>query len=300
MTKIETIIGGIYPKSDDLRLAIGRWERGVIDSRKIESDIVFHTEKFDSLAEGVVHTEPLYNWYDIFRPLISLIDGANLGPLTRFEETNTFYRIPEFEQEVSFDKDPFVYQEIKDSPPLPIFKGSQESILFFPGPLTVAQYSRFNSGISRMNFIEKITEIMSAIAKASGKSELFLMERVPLRDGYSRLIEEYFNPGQVYLFTSERMKSSYFEGQKGKFRSIITDPNRENIEISRKFSVTPGVKIIESHNTRIEEEEHVKSVVSGYDVDRIFVTPDDYLDFLPRKVADRKLELLQKVGEIDE
>ena len=40
------------------------------------------------------YTDPLFNWQDIFRPLVASIDGISLGPLTRYFETNTFYRKP--------------------------------------------------------------------------------------------------------------------------------------------------------------------------------------------------------------
>lgn len=37
---------------------------------------------------------PMNRWLDLFRPFTQIVDGLEAGPLTRFAETNTFFRAP--------------------------------------------------------------------------------------------------------------------------------------------------------------------------------------------------------------
>ena len=43
----------------------------------------------DLLADGMLR------WQDVFRPLVEAADGLEKGALTRFLDTNTFYRAPQ-------------------------------------------------------------------------------------------------------------------------------------------------------------------------------------------------------------
>lgn len=298
MTKIESVIGGIFPKPEELRMLIGRWERGIINSTELENNIVKKTEEFDLLAEGITHTEPLYNWYDIFRPIVSIIKGVNLGPLTRFEETNTFYRIPEFKGQYEIGRSPLNFQEIGDSLPLPIFKGSKKSVLFAPGPLTMLRFSKIQNSANDEYFLESIMKFYSSLFGFYDRSlDIFLMERVQLTDDYSSIIKKFIDLGRIYLFTSGEIKETNFSIEDGKFKSIITNFDRNQVEISNKYSKIPGVKLIEAHNTRLENEENIKRQVEGLDLDRVIVATNDYLDFLPNKIAEKKVQILRRIGE---
>ena len=57
--------------------------------RDIEAFVRVQQEAgFDLLADGMLR------WQDLFRPLLEASDGLEPGPLTRFLDTNTFYRAP--------------------------------------------------------------------------------------------------------------------------------------------------------------------------------------------------------------
>lgn len=94
--QIDKLVYGIYPKTNELRLHIGRWEKGKIPDATLNENIESEKAMFyDLLKEGSIeHTDPLFNWYDILRPVSLIVDGIDLGPLTRFKETNSFYRMP--------------------------------------------------------------------------------------------------------------------------------------------------------------------------------------------------------------
>ncbi len=298
MVKIESLVGGIFPKSDELRLLIGRWERNLIKTDELESHIIRETDKFDKIAEGIIHTEPLYNWYDIFRPVASLFDGVNIGPLTRFEETNTFYRIPEFSDSYEIKKSPLDFSDIKDNLPFPLFKGSEKSVLFIPGPLTMTKFSRIPLKMKEEEFTESIARNYALLLDYyEDDREIFLMERVPLCDNYSKIISKYIDTGRIYLFTSGDLKDENFSDKTIKFKAIITNLNEHNIEIAEKFSTVLGIKIIDAHNTKVENEIYIANIIKNLSLNKVIISPNDYLDFLPRKIAERKIELMYKIGE---
>ena len=88
---------GIYPRSEALVQATrdldrGRTSQAAVD-QQVESDLaqLISTQQsagLDLLADGMLR------WQDVFRPIVEAADGLEKGALTRFLDTNTFYRAP--------------------------------------------------------------------------------------------------------------------------------------------------------------------------------------------------------------
>jgi 5-methyltetrahydropteroyltriglutamate--homocysteine methyltransferase len=88
---------GIYPRSEALVQATrdldrGRTTREAVDEqiRKDREELIAVQQQagLDLLADGML------TWQDLFRPLLEASDGLEPGALTRFLDTNTFYRAP--------------------------------------------------------------------------------------------------------------------------------------------------------------------------------------------------------------
>jgi 5-methyltetrahydropteroyltriglutamate--homocysteine methyltransferase len=94
---LQALCPGIYPRSEALVQATRDLDRGrttieAVD-RHVEADLeqlvaVQGEAGFDLLADGMLR------WQDLFRPLVEATEGLEPGPLTRFLDTNTFYRAP--------------------------------------------------------------------------------------------------------------------------------------------------------------------------------------------------------------
>jgi len=94
---LQAFAPGIYPRSEALVQATrdldrGRTTPGAVDEQ-VERDLaelvsVQQQAGLDLLADGMLR------WQDVFRPLVEASDGLELGALTRFLDTNTFYRAP--------------------------------------------------------------------------------------------------------------------------------------------------------------------------------------------------------------
>ncbi|QYJ17043.1 5-methyltetrahydropteroyltriglutamate-- homocysteine methyltransferase [Rubrobacter xylanophilus DSM 9941] len=97
MPEIKAYAPGIYPRSEELVQATrdldrGRTTREAVERRRREDLVALLQAQeeagLDYLSDG------LLAWQDIFRPFCEAARGLEPGPLTRFLNTNTFYRAP--------------------------------------------------------------------------------------------------------------------------------------------------------------------------------------------------------------
>jgi 5-methyltetrahydropteroyltriglutamate--homocysteine methyltransferase len=97
VAELQAFAPGIYPRSEALVQATrdvdrGRTTQEAVDEQ-VERDLaalvsVQQSAALDLLADGMLR------WQDHFRPLLEAAEGLETGPLTRFLDTNTFYRAP--------------------------------------------------------------------------------------------------------------------------------------------------------------------------------------------------------------
>jgi 5-methyltetrahydropteroyltriglutamate--homocysteine methyltransferase len=103
LPEIRAYAPGIYARSEELVQATRDLDRGRTTEEAVEEQRVADLRTFldvqreaglDYLSDG------LLNWQDIFRPFDEAARGLEPGPLTRFLDTNTFYRAPAVTEEV--------------------------------------------------------------------------------------------------------------------------------------------------------------------------------------------------------
>jgi 5-methyltetrahydropteroyltriglutamate--homocysteine methyltransferase len=94
---LQAFAPGIYPRSEALVQATRDLDRGRTSAEAVDEQVqrdldelvrVQQEAGLDLLADG------LLRWQDLFRPLLEGSDGLEPGPLTRFLDTNSFYRAP--------------------------------------------------------------------------------------------------------------------------------------------------------------------------------------------------------------
>jgi 5-methyltetrahydropteroyltriglutamate--homocysteine methyltransferase len=94
---LQAFAPGIYPRSEALVQATRDLDRGrttqeAVDEQ-VERDLAAVVEA--QQAAGLdLFTDGMLRWQDHFRPLLQQADGLETGALTRFLDTNTFYRAP--------------------------------------------------------------------------------------------------------------------------------------------------------------------------------------------------------------
>ena len=304
--KLETLIYGIYPKSEELRRSISNYEREKIGTPEIVKE--FEKEKNELIerfgSSGISYfSDPILNWYDIFRPFSLMFTGFELGQLTRYKETNTFYRLPVVhdvgDNTIRYDR----LLEGKENPPANLFSSSTANghLAFFPGVHSFYAMSDIRRNISEEEFSAFVVKNYMQIMKRYGMRGAVIFD--PMEYGEASLsplnplIEKY----PVYLVTTGKLSKKNFAGLNGDLASIISDQMPGNIMVASENSKVPGIKAIDARNTLMESAEELKHRVSrvGEDanVERIIVANSESFDFLPRQIADRKTEVMAELGE---
>jgi 5-methyltetrahydropteroyltriglutamate--homocysteine methyltransferase len=94
---LQAFAPGIHPRSEELVQATRDLDRGRTTPEAVDEQVqrdldelvrVQQEAGLDLVAGGMLR------WQDLFRPLVEAADGLELGALTRFLDTNTFYRAP--------------------------------------------------------------------------------------------------------------------------------------------------------------------------------------------------------------
>jgi 5-methyltetrahydropteroyltriglutamate--homocysteine methyltransferase len=95
--ELQAFAPGIYPRSEELVQATRDLDRGRTSQEAVDEQVerdlaelvsVQQAAGLDPLADGMLR------WQDVFRPIVEAADGLEKGALTRFLDTNTFYRAP--------------------------------------------------------------------------------------------------------------------------------------------------------------------------------------------------------------
>src|ERR671917_399041 len=100
--EIKVYAPGIYARSEELVQATRDLDRGRTAEEAVEEQRLADVRAFVEIQREAgldYFSDGLLNWQDIFRPFDESAEGLRPGPLTRFLNTNTFYRAPAVETE---------------------------------------------------------------------------------------------------------------------------------------------------------------------------------------------------------
>jgi 5-methyltetrahydropteroyltriglutamate--homocysteine methyltransferase len=97
MTEFRTCSTGPFPRPEELVKATQEFDRGRTSLETLTAEFArgeSRVREAEERARLQTRTGGYLRWPDIFRPFTETWAGAAPGPLTRFFETNTFYRQP--------------------------------------------------------------------------------------------------------------------------------------------------------------------------------------------------------------
>ncbi|CAN5674671.1 methylcobamide--CoM methyltransferase [soil metagenome] len=101
MSEIRAYTPGIYARSEELVQATRDFDRGRTTQETVaerEATDLHRYLEVQRKADLDYFSDGLLNWQDIFRPFDEAAQGLHPGPLTRFLNTNTFFRAPAVEE----------------------------------------------------------------------------------------------------------------------------------------------------------------------------------------------------------
>lgn len=288
---------GLYPRSESLIQATRDHDRGRIDDRALEEAFNLDYEELKALQErsGWV-SDGLLAWQDLVRPFGELA-GARIGALTRYFETNTFYRALHFPEDLP--------GEIPEPWLARYFRFGNHAIL--PSPLTLSRMSNLE--------LERAGELLSRVLpalRARGIRNITWMEGFAAYEGDPEALHR-----QRPVF--ERLRHAadgmvfvlhlYF-GSAVPLSDALVDFPVDGVGVDlthtdlRAFRLPEGLGlvlgVVDTTNSLMETPDVVREVVdTALSFRPAFLGLSGSADFhfLPRDVADRKVMFLQSLKE---
>lgn len=302
-------IGGVMPRSEELIMAFRRLAEGreryesVVDLARREASALIETQRRLGMTYIV---EGQLLWHDILRPFAEHLEGVKVGPLTRWFDNNVFYKRPiivsnlvrttnilgkylftELLREVSWKlilPEPYTFYTLSINQ---AYNRWEDLVLDFAGILVEELRSLEGSRPALLQ--------LSAPSLAEQKLDANRVETVKealrlVKNGFGGLL-------MVHLF---------FHDASNAFPWILDAPI--DIVGIDPFSTDPsGIKgysfegalavgCIDARNSYVESSEEIDAILSSMaeciDAKSYHLTTNTDLEYLPRRVAESKIERL--------
>jgi 5-methyltetrahydropteroyltriglutamate--homocysteine methyltransferase len=305
---------GPYPRPETLVNATRDLDRGrtraeVVEElyRSTEQEVVALERRlgFDRVTAGFLR------WPDLFRPFAESWEGLAVGPLTRWLETNTFFRQP-----ILLAPPGRTERSFATRLPPPLRAEPSAARLLLPGPYTFAAVADNRSGETDEAIVHRLGRLLADEVRdlrgAGFDSFLFsdplLVVRPPegpraeaVVAGY-RAIETALNGGTSIVWTYGADAAPAFPLLDRLPASVIgidlADTDVERLPEARQRAGL-GLGVIDSRTTLAEDPVEVARVVRAAHARRrppsVSLGPGGPLDLLPWEPATRKLEVLPAV-----
>jgi 5-methyltetrahydropteroyltriglutamate--homocysteine methyltransferase len=286
---LQAFAPGIYPRSEALVQATRDLDRGRTSAEAVDEQVrrdldevvrVQQEAGLDLLADGMLR------WQDLFRPLLEGSDGLEPGPLTRFLDTNSFYRAP-----TATSGEPRLRTSLDERfvAPLP---GAR--IVTLPSPYALA----LGTGIPAKVLAQAVLkpELDALDAELVVLSEPFLA-----REGASGLPE--LREALDALTGGPPLALQITFGDAGELlRNGLAELPVEGIGVDFYATHTADVPqgldklllagVVDARSSALEDPREIAEFVEGLGVERVALVPNGDLQYVSEPIARQKLARL--------
>ncbi|MEM2530412.1 MAG: hypothetical protein QXL32_04745 [Candidatus Bathyarchaeia archaeon] len=315
---IDAYLTGISPRGEALIGATRAFERDSIPKadldRAFEEDAKALIDLQSRLSIGYI-SDGMLRWQDLLRPFAIRWRGLEVGPLARWFDNNTFYRRPIVVGEIGADGSalgPFL--EMGAMPKGPKWKA------ILPSPYAFAR-------LSEDRFYGDFAELAMAIADALHKEAEALVRmgfeyiqfsepslaygrRAPGRDEMGIAIESISKAAKglgartclhIYFGDASPLLADLADLPIDDIGIDLTEAE-EGLRALSDFPTDKGLAlgIADGRNSLIEEPGEMAAfaerIMETTPVRDLFLCPSCELEYLPRPVADKKIEALAKAA----
>ncbi len=316
---IRTTVIGSYPKvtekgTDNLPGTIDRWQRKLINDEVLEQEVqkVIRRVIGEQEQAGIdLITDGQIRWEDLPHGIARSAQGLTRGALRRFFDNNVYYRRLELNGGVSF-KASAAAEEFRFASKI----AKKPVKVALPGPLTLVISTEAKPGQTSEKLLSLYADLLRKEVEhlaAAGVKEI-------------QLDEPAFKPGEPLLSKAVDAINKIFQGIKTRrwvafyFHDIssilptiaklqvevlgldlVTAPKAADRlkEVGWKGEVCLG--LIDARNTQLESPSDVarriQEISRSIPVERLRLSPNCGLEFLPHESALKKLKLLSEVGK---
>jgi 5-methyltetrahydropteroyltriglutamate--homocysteine methyltransferase len=308
---VRTGLTGPFPRSEALVAATRDLDRGratgeVVEElyARTEAEVVALERRlgFDTVTGGYLR------WADLFRPFAETWEGFTVGPLTRWFETNTFYRQP-----ILHSPPGRVAGAIAARLPPPLAREPVRAGVILPGPYTFAGLLENRSGEAEEALVHRLGRLIAEETKELlGRgfttfqfSEPLLVDRPPERALAEAVVAAYRSI-QTAAGRSTTLVWTYGGDANPVFPLLdrlpvsavgvdLAETEWESIPASTERRGL-GLGVVDPRTTLVEDASDVVRIVHGLRDRRkpslLVLGPGGPLDLLPWEPATRKLHVL--------
>jgi 5-methyltetrahydropteroyltriglutamate--homocysteine methyltransferase len=302
---------GPFPRSEAIVAATRDLDRGRTTAEAVEelyarteAEVVALEQRlgFDAVTAGYLR------WPDLFRPFAETWEGFTVGPLTRWFETNTFYRQP-----ILHEPPVRVAGAIAKRLPPTTLAAPERAGVILPGPYTFAGLLENRSGETEEALVHRLGRLLAEETKElAGRgittfqfTEPLLVDQPPERSiaeavvaayksvqaaagGASTVVWTYGADANLAFPLLDRLPVSAVgvDLAETDWEAIPAFPERRGL----------GLGIVDPRTTLVEDAGDIVRIVKGLQARRkiseLWLGPGGSLDLLPWEPATRKLHVL--------
>lgn len=311
---IATVVGS-YPKIPNkprparLRNALNKRDRGELtedDIRHIADEVTIEALSEQADAGLDLVTDGQVRWEDEQTYIAGKLAGVSIDGLTRWFDTNTYYRQPVVEGDVAW-REPITVADYRFATQ----HSAKPLKAVLTGPYTLARLSLDNHYGSIAKLASALAEALNQEAQAledAGATFIQFNEPAILKqkDDYATFAS--VSQRAVAGLSAETAVYLYFGDVEGIYPQLLDLPfdligldfamgaANESVLQRAPFTKKLGLGIVDARNSRMEPVEHIteriRALSGSLSPDRIHVSPSAGLEFLPREVAQEKLRRL--------
>lgn len=314
MPEIEPLIPGIYARSETLVQTTRDHDRDRVDDatlrehqRRDAEDLigVQVAAGFDTISPG------LLTWQDIFRPFTAFVPGLAPETLTRFVDTNTFYRRPDLEGQVEIDRTGLSSFATEHVPELTTVDG----VATVPAPTAWVSACRDEEGAfpdadRATAFAETVyPPLIDAIAERGYTTVTLTDPWLARYPEPEHLLASLDTLGQatddieLLLQLPFQDATPVLDAVAGiDVDGVVVDRTETPHEALGTLpgDVAVGLGLVDARSSLVEREDlllgSLSRAVDDLDTDTVYLTPNGDLQHVPERIARRKTRVLGEVA----
>lgn len=310
---------GIHCRSKNLIEATRSFDRKRIGEQDLKTAFEKDAIELISLQKKAGFSyisDGMLKWNDLFRPFSENIPGIEVGAITRFFETNTFYKKPIVNSKIDsrgeFLEKYFFWE---------FFPKNAKIKAILPSPYTFANLAENKAYSSSEELMFSFARILNNSAKFLEKKGVSLIQFSEPALAYNATFgkisrEELVSAKEAIAVATRGVKAktmlhAYF----GNFSKLCPEILNAEVDVfgidfcqtslrelkGNNFLRQVALGLVDSQNSIVEKPAGLKKfaeeISKALDLREFFLCPTLDLDFVPHKIAVKKLESLGKAAK---
>ena len=291
MAELQAFVPGIYPRSEALVQATRDLDRGRTSPEAVEEQVERDLSELVSAQQAAgldLLADGMLRWQDHFRPLLEAVDGLETGALTRFLDTNTFYRAPKATSATPKLSQPLDERYVA---PLP-----GPRLVTLPSPYALAHGTGIPPKVLAEGVLKPALEGLDAELVVLAEPFFARDQEVKLEDLAEALEALSGGPKLVLWLEFGDAKRALQDGAADlPVEGLGIDFYATHVEdVPEGFDKLLLAGVVDARSSVPEEPREIAAFVERLEVERVALVPNGDLQYVSQPVAQEKLARLGK------